>query len=122
MDWYLGLQRSVKKYLLIVSGSFGIFPRLSKGTTKMSSLFGRRSWMRTPWHFCDQCGIKTQTGEMRRNAGFLVCRQCFDVMILGELDVRRARVAASLPGREMQPVEKITGEADGDMGFEAIEF
>lgn len=83
---------------------------------------GRRSWLKTPWHFCDQCGIKTQTAEMRRNAGYLVCRNCYDQMIIGQLDIRRTRIVSTLPGNEMQPVPKVTGEGDPSLGFEPIEF
>jgi hypothetical protein len=77
-----------------------------------------------PWVFCDRCGVKTLVSQTKRQFGFLFCipNNCVDKWILGQREARTAQVVAMLPGREMQPVPKVTMEDSNDAGLDAIQF
>jgi hypothetical protein len=85
---------------------------------------GRRTYQGGPWAYCQRCGTKTLVGNLKRQAGILVCYpyNCVDDQIIGQREARLARVIQQLPGKEMQPVPKVTMEDSPDGGMEAIEF
>lgn len=68
---------------------------------------GRRSFLRSPWHYCGCCGFKRHLDEMKWERGVLKCNQgCQDTMLIGEREAIIQRKLSNL-GNEAQPDKKL---------------
>jgi hypothetical protein len=78
-----------------------------------------RSWMRTPYHYCQKCWRRIHLDDMVWILGQLVCPWDQDTMLVGERETYMMRVLQG-PQTELTPDRKLTQPNVGGVIDEVI--
>ena len=79
-----------------------------------------RSWMRSPYHYCQFCWRRIHLSDMRWINGRLVCPWDQDTMIIGERETIMMRVLTTGPQLELAPDQMLTQPNAGCLIDEVI--
>lgn len=66
-----------------------------------------RSWMDSPYHYCNMCWRRFHLSQLTWQRGMLKCPQDLDTSLIGDRELTIMRVLSTGPQDELAPDQKL---------------